>query len=79
MNAAIPALFLPYRRDDAASGSADEWGILEVQSVSPPNERSWFFTEGQVVSGKPLPVSPRCKVDAKSVGDHDRDQTGSSL
>ena len=50
MYAAIPALFLPYRLD--ASGSGSEWGILEVQSVSPPNERSWFFTEGQVVSGK---------------------------
>jgi hypothetical protein len=56
MNAsAIPALFLPYRLDGASS-SADgsEWGILEVQSVSPPNQRSWFFTEGQVVSGKVL-------------------------
>ena len=79
MNAAIPALFLPYRLGDAASSSADEWGILEVQSVSPPNQRSWFFTEGQVVSGKSLLVSPCCKVDAKFVGDHDHDQTGSSL
>jgi len=54
INAAIPALFLPYRfaqRVDAGS-STDEWGILEVQSVSPPNERSWFFTEDQVISGK---------------------------
>ena len=68
-NAAIPALFLPYRLD-ASSSSADasEWGILEVQGVSPPNQRSWFFTEGQVVSGKSLLVSPCCKVDAKFVG-----------
>jgi len=57
MNAAIPALFLPYRLD--AGSSADEWGILEVQSVSPPNQRSWFFTEGQVVSGKVSLVSAR--------------------
>lgn len=72
-NVAIPALFLPYRLD--ASGSADEWGILEVQSVSPPNQRSWFFTEGQVVSGTSLIVPSLCKVDAKFVDD----QTGSSL
>lgn len=53
----IPALFLPYRLD--ANSSADEWGILEVQSVSPPNQRSWFFTEGQVVSdGKLLVMTP---------------------
>lgn len=65
MDAAIPALFLPYRLDP--SSSTDEWGILEVQSVSPPNQRSWFFTEGQVVSSKFLLVSPRCKVDAKFV------------
>lgn len=68
MNAAVPALFLPYRLDDAGS-SADEWGILEVQSVSPPNQRSWFFTEGQVVSGKVSLVSPALdKVDANFVG-----------
>jgi hypothetical protein len=72
-NVAIPALFLPYRLD--AGSSTDEWGILEVQSVSPPNQRSWFFTEGQVVSGKSLLVTPRCRVDAKFVDD----QTGSSL
>jgi ribonuclease H2 subunit B len=68
MNAAIPALFLPYRLDaSTTSADASEWGILEVQSVSPPNQRSWFFTEGQVVSGKSLLVSPRCTVDAKFV------------
>ncbi|KAH9992609.1 ribonuclease H2, subunit B [Russula vinacea] len=45
---ALPALFLPYRL-----------GILEVQSVSPPNQRSWFFTEGEVISdGKLLVMTP---------------------
>ena len=56
LDIALPALFLPYRlaqRADVSSGSEDEWGILEVQSVSPPNQRSWFFTEGEVISGKP--------------------------
>lgn len=55
LNIALPALFLPYRlaqRADVSSGSEDEWGILEVQSVSPPNQRSWFFMEGEVISGK---------------------------
>ncbi|KAH9176386.1 Ydr279p protein family-domain-containing protein [Lactarius sanguifluus] len=47
---AVPSLFLPYRRPEPAGGSGGGWGILEVQSVSPPNPRSWFFTEGEVVS-----------------------------
>ncbi|KAF8482899.1 ribonuclease H2, subunit B [Russula ochroleuca] len=59
---ALPALFLPYRlaqRADVSSGSEDEWGILEVQSVSPPNQRSWFFMEGEVISdGKLLVMTP---------------------
>ncbi|KAH9979172.1 ribonuclease H2, subunit B [Russula compacta] len=58
---ALPSLFLPYRRAqrDSPSTSGDEWGILEVQSVSPPNQRSWFFTEGEVISdGKLLVMTP---------------------
>ncbi|SRR6266404_7284666 len=57
LNTATPALFLPYRplqhANAVSNGSTDEWGILEVHSVSPPNQRSWFFTEGEVISGKP--------------------------
>ncbi|KAI9442166.1 ribonuclease H2, subunit B [Lactarius indigo] len=56
---AVPSLFLPYRRAEPAGGSGGGWGILEVQSVSPPNPRSWFFTEGEVVSdGKLLVMTP---------------------
>ncbi|KAH9048312.1 ribonuclease H2, subunit B [Lactarius hengduanensis] len=56
---AVPSLFLPYRRPKPAGGSGGGWGILEVQSVSPPNPRSWFFTEGEVVSdGKLLVMTP---------------------
>jgi hypothetical protein len=52
MDLAIPSLFLPYRRVHVNPHSQEnEWEILEVQSVSPPNERSWFFTEGEVLSG----------------------------
>ncbi|KAI0305721.1 ribonuclease H2, subunit B [Multifurca ochricompacta] len=55
----IPSLFLPYRRARFANDSRDEWEILEVQSVSPPNQRSWFFTEGEIVSdGKLLVMTP---------------------
>ncbi|KAI9463581.1 ribonuclease H2, subunit B [Lactarius psammicola] len=56
---AVPSLFLPYHRAEPASGSGGGWGILEVQNVSPPNPRSWFFTEGEVVSdGKLLVMTP---------------------
>ncbi|KAI0266799.1 ribonuclease H2, subunit B [Gloeopeniophorella convolvens] len=55
---AIPSLFLPYRRSQSAGGT-DAWDILEVQSTSPPNPRSWFFTEGEVISdGKLLVMTP---------------------
>ncbi|KAA1476046.1 hypothetical protein DENSPDRAFT_806586 [Dentipellis sp. KUC8613] len=57
----IPSLFLPYRLKDTVPvpGQVDAWGILEVQSVEPPNPRSWFFTEGQVVGdGKLLIMTP---------------------
>jgi len=57
---AIPSLFLPYRRVRVVNCPQDnEWEILEVQSVSPPNERSWFFTESEVLSdGKLLVMTP---------------------
>ncbi|KAH9978613.1 ribonuclease H2, subunit B [Lactifluus volemus] len=56
----IPSLFLPYRRGQVASREQEnEWQILEVQCVSPPNERSWFFTEGEVLSdGRLLVMTP---------------------
>jgi hypothetical protein len=78
-NAAAPSLFLPYRRVQPAKSndsdhSGDSWGILEVQSVSPPNKRSWFFTEGEVVSGK-LYEYLRREADANYIDG----QTGSSL
>ncbi|KAH9061335.1 ribonuclease H2, subunit B [Lactarius vividus] len=56
---AVPSLFIPYGRPEPAGGPSGGWGILEVQSVSPPNPRSWFFTEGEVVSdGKLLVMTP---------------------
>ncbi|KAI0297102.1 ribonuclease H2, subunit B [Russula brevipes] len=58
---ALPSLFLPYRCAQRVRpcGSQDAWRILEVQSVSPPNQRSWFFTEGEVISdGKLLVMTP---------------------
>ncbi|KAI0254053.1 ribonuclease H2, subunit B [Lactifluus subvellereus] len=56
----IPSLFLPYHRVRVVGCSQEnEWEILEVQNVSPPNERSWFFTEGEVLSdGKLLVMTP---------------------
>ena len=48
-------MFLPYHRTHVAGREQEnEWQILEVQSVSTPNERSWFFTEGEVISGAHL-------------------------
>lgn len=77
-NIAFPSLFLPYRRAAAQpagpNDSEDAWGILEVQSVSPPNQRSWFFTEGEIISGKPCQFLCR-EADANYIGG----QTGSSL
>lgn len=39
----VPSLFLPYAKPDGRTS------IMEVQTVAPPNERSWFLSEGQVV------------------------------
>ena len=70
-NIALPSLFLPYHRATAQAaspnGSEDAWGILEVQSVSPPNRRSWFFTEGEVISGEPCQSLCR-EADANYIG-----------
>ncbi|KAI9450522.1 ribonuclease H2, subunit B [Russula earlei] len=58
---ALPSLFLPYRRAQPVSpeSSREVWEILEVQSVSPPKQRSWFFTEGEVISdGNLLVMTP---------------------
>ncbi|TFK54172.1 hypothetical protein OE88DRAFT_1675650 [Heliocybe sulcata] len=53
----VPSLFLPYPQQ--LNGSAATWSILEVQAVSPPNERSWFLGEGQVIEdGKLLMMTP---------------------
>ncbi|KAI0051890.1 hypothetical protein FA95DRAFT_1675650 [Auriscalpium vulgare] len=56
----IPSLFLPYRLSPEAKLKVkDCWGVLEVQSVAPPNPRSWLFTEGEVVAdGKLLVMTP---------------------
>lgn len=49
----LPSLFLPYMNRDGKSS------IAEVQMVAPPNERSWFLTEGQVIQdGKLLLMTP---------------------
>ncbi|THH21340.1 hypothetical protein EW146_g201 [Bondarzewia mesenterica] len=53
----IPSLFLPYR--SSKTGRATQWEILEVQRVSPPNPRSWFFSDDEVVEdGKLLVMTP---------------------
>ncbi|GJE92210.1 ribonuclease H2, subunit [Phanerochaete sordida] len=49
----IPSLFLPYAKPDGKSS------IVEVQMVAPPNDRSWFMSEGQIVQdGKLLLMTP---------------------
>ena len=40
----VPSLFLPY-----TSPSTGKVSVLEVQTVAPPNERSWFMSEGEVL------------------------------
>ncbi|KZT26700.1 hypothetical protein NEOLEDRAFT_1240767 [Neolentinus lepideus HHB14362 ss-1] len=53
----VPSLFLPYPQQQ--TGSTTTWSILEVQMVSPPNERSWFLEEGQVLEdGRLLIMTP---------------------
>ncbi|KAI0062863.1 hypothetical protein BV25DRAFT_1884461 [Artomyces pyxidatus] len=54
----IPSLFLPYQLSQDHQ-SRNKWGILEAQSVAPPNPRSWFFIEGEVAAdGKMLLMTP---------------------
>ncbi|KAI0949376.1 hypothetical protein AcW1_009009 [Taiwanofungus camphoratus] len=49
----IPALFLPYESPSKQSF------ILEVQVVSPPNPRTWFMSEGEVLNdGRLLIMTP---------------------
>jgi hypothetical protein len=65
LDLAIPSLFLPCHRASAQVAGREqenEWEILEVQSVSPPNERSWFFTEGEVLSGAYVLLAVHSKV-----------------
>ncbi|EPQ57284.1 hypothetical protein GLOTRDRAFT_115274 [Gloeophyllum trabeum ATCC 11539] len=55
----IPSLFLPYPQHSGTSSA--RWSILEVQAVSPPNERSWFMGEGQwsgAADGRLLMMTP---------------------
>lgn len=48
----VPSLFLPYQAEGKSR-------IAEVQVVSPPNERSWFMSEDQVVqNGRLLTITP---------------------
>ncbi|KAI0344673.1 hypothetical protein BDW22DRAFT_1354793 [Trametopsis cervina] len=50
----VPSLFLPYELRDAKQTS-----ILEVQMIAPPNQRSWFLSEGQVLeNGNLLMMTP---------------------
>ncbi|KAH9949549.1 ribonuclease H2, subunit B [Amylocystis lapponica] len=50
----MPSLFLPYLSSKTGSSS-----ILEVQAVAPPNPRSWFMTEGEIIEdGKLLLMTP---------------------
>ncbi|ETW80883.1 hypothetical protein HETIRDRAFT_418828 [Heterobasidion irregulare TC 32-1] len=53
----IPSLFLPYRL--SKTDNTIRWGLLEVQSVTPPNPRSWLFSSDEVVEdGKLLVMTP---------------------
>ncbi|EIN11896.1 hypothetical protein PUNSTDRAFT_111911 [Punctularia strigosozonata HHB-11173 SS5] len=50
----IPSLFLPY-----VPLGQSKHTILEVQAVAPPNPRSWFMSEGEVIAdGKLLMMTP---------------------
>lgn len=42
----LPALFLPHETKDGVKSI-----VLEVQTVAPPNPRSWFMPEGEVLKG----------------------------
>ncbi|KAI0318395.1 ribonuclease H2, subunit B [Amylostereum chailletii] len=51
-------LFLPHVISSTSS-SKYKWRVLEVQSISPPNPRSWFLNEGEVIAdGKMLIMTP---------------------
>jgi hypothetical protein len=46
----IPSLFLPYAKPSTSSSSHTH-EILEIQAVTPPNPRSWFSGNSEVISG----------------------------
>lgn len=56
----LPSLFLPYQlRQGAGDGSdARSSTILEVQTVAPPDARSWFVGEEVVSDGRLLVMTP---------------------
>lgn len=52
LHVGIPSLFAPYEKNSSESGpSACKSGILEVQAVTPPNPRSWFLDNAEVLAG----------------------------
>lgn len=42
----LPALFIPHETKDGLKSM-----VFEVQTVAPPNPRSWFMPEGEVLEG----------------------------
>ncbi|CAK5281794.1 unnamed protein product [Mycena citricolor] len=54
LDAGLPCLFLP----SSTSAEGTNQTILELQAVSPPNERSWFIGQDVVADGKLLLLTP---------------------
>lgn len=56
----LPSLFLPYQLRQAAGDGSDARSstILEVQTVAPPDTRSWFVGEEVVSDGRLLVMTP---------------------
>ncbi|KAF9529176.1 ribonuclease H2, subunit B [Crepidotus variabilis] len=54
----LPALFLPTQCLPSYSASANTTSILEVQSISPPDERSWILDDNVFADGKMLTMTP---------------------
>lgn len=52
----LPSLFLPYQLRDGSDATSP--AILEVQTVAPPDTRSWFVGEEVVSDGRLLVMTP---------------------
>jgi hypothetical protein len=57
----LPSLYLPHTPNEGG-----KLGVLEVQSINPDEERSWFFGETVVAGERFLPYSLRCRRHQKS-------------